>query len=149
MRLVVQRVSSAAVSVGGSKELVGEIGKGFFVLAGVGKKDTKQVVDVLVKKLVKLRIMADRDGKMNLSLGDVGGKILVVSQFTLFADISRGNRPSFFEAADPKKASGLYEYFVERLREEGVEVKTGNFGDYMRIEASLDGPVTLLLEDHN
>jgi len=149
MRLVVQRVSSAAVSVSGSNKLVGEIGKGFFVLAGVGKKDTREDVDVLVKKLAKLRIMADRDGKMNLSLSDVGGKVLVVSQFTLFADTSKGNRPSFFGAADPKKAGGLYEYFVERLREEGIGVETGNFGDYMKIEASLDGPVTLLLEDHN
>jgi D-tyrosyl-tRNA(Tyr) deacylase len=146
MRLVIQRVSDASVRVDDGKKTLGKIDKGFFVLLGVGKGDNKKNADILAKKLVKLRIMADTENKMNLTVGDVGGKVLVVSQFTLYADTSKGNRPSFFEAADPKKANELYEYFVKRLKNEGVGVETGNFGDYMLINAELDGPVTLLLE---
>lgn len=144
MRLVVQRTKKAKVSVG--KETVGEIDNGLFVLVGVKNGDTKSSADILAEKLSKLRVMADKKGKMNLSVRDVGGKILAVSQFTLYANTDKGNRPSLIEAAEPKLASEVYEYFVTKLRNLGVEVETGKFGAYMEIEASLDGPVTIVLE---
>lgn len=145
MRLVVQRVEKASVSVG--DDIVGKIGKGYLVLLGVKKGDTKAQALSLAEKLSKLRVMADGDGKMNLSVKDVVGEVLVVSQFTLYGNTSKGNRPSFIEAAEPKHARELYENFVERLREIGVKVETGSFGDYMHIGAALDGPVTILVEE--
>lgn len=144
MRLVIQRVSAASVSVKG--EVVGEIGSGFFILLGVSKKDSKKDVQALIEKLVKLRIMADRDGKMNLSIMDTASEVLVVSQFTLYADTTKGNRPSFIKAAEPITAERLYSHFLEKLKEKKIKVKTGSFGDYMQIDAKLDGPVTIILD---
>lgn len=145
MRLVIQRVTATKVSVDG--KTVGEIGKGLFVLLGVGQGDTEAQADRLAAKLVKLRIMADENKKMNLSVLDAKAEIIVVSQFTLYADTKKGNRPSFIKAADPDEASKLYEYFVRKLKELGAKVSTGSFGDYMDIEANLDGPVTIILEE--
>jgi D-tyrosyl-tRNA(Tyr) deacylase len=143
MRLVVQRVSRASVSVEGQE--VGKIGRGLFVLVGVKKGDTLKDAEILAEKLSKLRVMADNEGKMNLSVADTGSSVLVVSQFTLYADTTRGNRPSFITAADPKLAEKIYKHFVNKLKEKGSKVETGIFGAYMEIKTSLDGPVTILL----
>ncbi len=144
MKLVIQRVTKASVSV--EEKTVGEIGKGLFVLVGIKKDDSENDVDRLVEKLLKLRIMADENGKMNLTVNDVGGEYLIVSQFTLFANTTGGNRPSFIDAAEPKDAKKHYEYFIDKLRVGGAKVKTGSFGDYMDIRCQLDGPVTIILE---
>jgi D-tyrosyl-tRNA(Tyr) deacylase len=144
MRLVVQRVSHASVSVGG--KVVGRIGRGLFVLVGIKKGDTHKDAEALAEKLSKLRIMADAEGKMNLSAKDTNSEVLIVSQFTLYADTTGGNRPSFVNAALPEEAKGVYGHFVSELKGKGIKVETGRFGEYMRIEASLDGPVTILLE---
>lgn len=149
MRLVVQRVNKASVSA--KNKVVGKIDKGLFVLVGVKEGDIEKDADVLAEKLAKLRIMADEKGKMNLSVNDlpaqagVGAKILAVSQFTLYADTSKGNRPSFIKAAEPKLAKEIYEQFVGKLKELGIKVETGSFGEYMEIDAKLDGPVTILI----
>jgi len=144
MRLVVQRVIQASVKV--EKKVVGQIGKGLFVLVGIKKGDSLKEAELAASKLSKLRVMADNLGKMNLSIKDVGGGILVVSQFTLYADTSGGNRPSFIGAALPDEARKVYEHFVAKLKEQGLEVETGSFGDYMQIESVLDGPVTIIIE---
>ena len=144
MRVVVQRVRRASVEV--KQEMVGKIEKGLFVLLGVEEADSQEDAEVLANKLSKLRIMADGKGKMNLSVGDVEGQILVVSQFTLHADTSAGNRPSFIKAANPKKAEKLYMYFIEYLKNLGVGVQTGKFGAYMNISVNLDGPVTIIID---
>jgi D-tyrosyl-tRNA(Tyr) deacylase len=144
MKLVVQRVSRASVFVGDKS--VGKIGKGLFVLVGVRRGDNKEDVKNLAEKLSKLRIMADGLDKMNLSVKDVSGKMLVVSQFTLYSNTLKGNRPSFIEAAEPAKAVELYDYFVKKLTEREVEVETGVFGANMIIETDLDGPVTIIME---
>ncbi len=144
MRLVIQRVNNASVSTGG--KVVGKIGKGLFVLVGVGEEDNEKKAEELAEKLSKLRVMADKNRKMNLSVNDAGGKILAVSQFTLYGNTKKGNRPSFVKAAEPKKAKRIYNHFVEKLREKGIEVETGSFGDYMEIDVKLDGPVTILME---
>ena len=144
MRLVVQRVAKASVKVG-TRE-VGKIDKGLLVLVGVGKEDTKKEAEFLAEKLNKLRVMADKEGKMNLSVSDAGGSFLLVSQFTLYADTSGGNRPSFIRAAEPDLAREVYEHFVAKIKEKGVKVETGSFGDYMDIAIELDGPVTIILE---
>jgi D-tyrosyl-tRNA(Tyr) deacylase len=141
MRAFVQRVTRA------SSEPGGKIGQGLFILFGVGQEDNQGKADRLAKKIAKLRVMADEKGKMNLSLKDTDTSCLVVSQFTLYADTTKGNRPSFIKAAQPKRARKLYEYFVEKLKQEGIKVETGNFGDYMKISTTLDGPVTILLEE--
>lgn len=146
MRLVIQRVKKASVGVIKTDKIAGEIDNGLFVLVGVKKGDTRKDAEILAQKLAKLRIMADADEKMNLSLKDVDGKALVVSQFTLIADTSGGNRPSFINAAEPKEAKDIYEYFLAKVKELGIEVETGSFGDFMKIEAILDGPVTIILE---
>ena len=127
MKLVVQRVKNANVKVEG--KTVGEIEQGFLVLLGVTHTDTKETADYLVKKLCNLRIFEDENEKMNLSLKDVGGKLLIVSQFTLYADCTGGNRPSFVNAAKPDMANELYEYFCEKCKENGIEVQKGIFGD--------------------
>lgn len=145
MRIVVQRVKTASVEAEG--EVVGEINRGLFVLLGIKKGDTKKQVDFLVEKLVKLRIMADENGKMNLSVKDANSSILVVSQFTLYAKTKDGNRPSFLDAENPERAKKLYKYFVEKLREKEIDVETGSFGNYMTIKTKLDGPVTIVLEN--
>jgi D-aminoacyl-tRNA deacylase len=144
MRLVVQRVKSAKVTKIDTGEVVGKIGLGMLVLFGVGKGDSEKDADTLSEKLIKLRIMSDENDKMNLSVGDIGGEILVVSQFTLYADTSSGNRPSFIAAGEPDRARELYLYFIEKLKEKGAKVETGSFGEYMEIDAKLDGPVTIL-----
>lgn len=148
MRLVVQRVEKAKVlrraQDYNSWDKVGEVDKGLFVLVGFKKGDTEKETEILAEKLSKLRVMSDSNDKMNLSVADAGAKMLVVSQLTLYADTSGGNRPSFINAEEPEKAKKLYEHFVVKLRERGIEVETGSFGDYMQIEAILDGPVTIL-----
>lgn len=144
MRLVVQRVKQANVCV--KEEMVGNIEKGFLVLLGVGPEDTKKTVDYLVQKLIKLRVFEDENGKMNLSLKDINGKLLIVSQFTLYADCSQGNRPSFIGAAKPDQANNLYEYFIEACKNENIIVEHGIFGADMQVSLVNDGPVTILLE---
>lgn len=143
MRAVIQRVTSANVSVGGSE--VGRIGKGFLVLLGIHASDDKTDADYIVKKISGLRVFEDEAGKMNLALRDVGGELLVVSQFTLYGDARHGNRPSFIEAALPETAVPLYEYVVGSLRQ-SFEVKTGEFGADMQVALVNDGPVTIMLD---
>lgn len=142
MRLVVQRVSSASVTVKETKKTVGKIGKGIFVLVGIKKGDIEKDAEVLAEKLSKLRVMADENGKMNLEVKE----FLIVSQFTLYADTKGGNRPSFIKVALPDEAKKIYEYLINELREKNLKVETGSFGDYMEIDAHLDGPVTIILE---
>ena len=145
MKIVVQRVKNASVQVEG--KTVGEIEKGFLVLLGVTHSDTKKEADYLAKKLCKLRVFTDENDKMNLSLKDVGGKLLIVSQFTLYADCSGGNRPSFIEAARPEQAEELYEYFCKECKEKyGIEVEKGIFGEDMKVNLLNDGPVTIIIE---
>lgn len=144
MRLVIQRVTDAEVKVG--SDLVGKIDKGMFVLVGVCEGDNEKDAIFLAEKLVKLRVMADVEGKMNLNLIDAGGSALIISQFTLYADTSGGNRPSFIKAGDPKNAERLYKLFINKVRESDVPVEAGKFGSYMTIETELDGPVTILIE---
>ena len=146
MRVVLQRVSRAEVRVGG--RVTGAIGAGFVVLAGFAPTDTDETLAWMAEKIVGLRVFADADGKMNRSLADVGGGLLVVSQFTLYGDARKGRRPSFTDAAPPEAAVPLYERFVALLRERagGLPVATGEFGAMMEVELVNDGPVTLLLE---
>lgn len=144
MRAVVQRVSEASVTVEG--EIVGEIGRGLLVLVGVGPEDSPTEADALAAKLVGLRIFADDDGLMNLSVADVDGGILVVSQFTLYGDARKGRRPSFVGAAPPELAEPLVERLGQAIRDAGVDVSTGRFGEMMEVRLLNDGPVTLLLE---
>ncbi|MGC8821067.1 MAG: D-aminoacyl-tRNA deacylase [Fervidobacterium sp.] len=144
MRAVVQRVSKASVSVDG--QIVGKIGNGLVVLIGVGKDDTVDDAKYLAEKIVNLRIFDDNDGKMNLSLLDVKGEMLIVSQFTLYGDCRKGRRPSYSESAAPKIAKVLYEKFIELVKEYGLHVESGIFAAHMLVEISNDGPVTLLLD---
>lgn len=144
MRLVVQRVKNAEVKVDG--KTVGSIDKGFLVLLGITHTDTKETADYLVKKLCKLRIFEDDNEKMNLGLKDVNGSLLIVSQFTLYADCSEGNRPSFINAAKPDMANELYEYFCEKCKEQDIKVEKGIFGADMKVSLLNDGPVTIILE---
>jgi len=144
MRAVVQRVRRAKVTVNG--EITGEIGLGLLVLLAVGAGDTRAEADYLAEKTIGLRIFEDAGGKMNLSVGEVGGAVLVVSQFTLYGDVRRGKRPSFDSAAAPDVARDLYEYFVERVRGAGLRCETGRFQETMRVELVNDGPVTILLD---
>ncbi len=144
MRAVVQRVSRTSVKVG--DEITGEIGKGLLVLLGVAREDTAADADYLAEKIAGLRIFEDDAGKMNLSVRDVGGAILAVSQFTLFGDVRRGKRPSFDAAAPPERARELYEYFVERVRALGLRCETGRFQQMMQVELINTGPVTILVD---
>ena len=144
MRAVVQRVSRAKVTV--SNWTAGEIGLGLLILLGVGQSDTEADATYLAEKVAGLRIFEDGDGKMNLSVLDVGGSVLAVSQFTLFGDVRRGKRPSFDAAAPPDPARRLYEFFVERVRAAGVRCETGRFQETMQVELVNDGPVTILLD---
>lgn len=143
MRAVVQRVLSAELKVEG--KLISKIGKGLVVFFGVKSGDVPADADKIVKKISALRIFEDENGKMNLSVGDVGGEVLFVSQFTLYGDASHGNRPSFTEAARPETAKPIYDYAAEKLRSLGVPVSTGIFGADMKILQENDGPVTILL----
>jgi D-aminoacyl-tRNA deacylase len=144
MRAGVQRVSSARVTVNG--EVIGEIGLGLLVLLGVGAGDTRAEADYVVDKTIGLRIFEDAGGKMNLSVAEVGGALLVVSQFTLYGDARRGKRPSFDAAAPPQLARELYEYFVEKVRAAGLRCETGRFQETMQVELVNEGPVTILLD---
>ncbi|MBA2634534.1 MAG: D-tyrosyl-tRNA(Tyr) deacylase [Chloroflexi bacterium] len=144
MRLVVQRVTRASVRAGG--DLLGEIGTGAMVLAGIGVDDTPEVVDRMADKLIGLRYFEDEGGRTNLAIADVGGSVMVVSQFTLYADVRRGRRPGFTRAALPEFAEPLVGRLVDRLREAGLRVETGRFGAEMGVELVNDGPFTLVLD---
>ena len=146
MRAVVQRVSSSKVTVDGN--VTGEIKKGLLVLLGVTHEDTSKDVDYIIDKVLNLRIFEDEDEKMNLSLKDVEGELLVVSQFTLYGDCRKGRRPSFSTAARPELATKLYEEFIEKSRKEGIVTQTGQFGAHMMVDLTNDGPVTILLESN-
>lgn len=144
MKLVVQRVKKAEVKVDGN--IIGKIDKGFLVLIGIKVGDTKEQANYLVKKLCNLRVFSDENDKMNLSIKDVKGKLLIVSQFTLYGDCSQGNRPSFIEAARPEEANPLYEYFCNQCELNNIEVQKGIFGADMKVELINDGPVTIIIE---
>ena len=144
MKIVIQRVANAQVEV--DKKVVGQIGKGFLVLVGVTHEDTKENADYLVKKLCKLRVFTDENDKMNLSLKDVNGELLIVSQFTLYANCKDGNRPSFVEAAKPEQANELYEYFCSECEKNDIKVEKGIFGADMKVSLLNDGPVTIIIE---
>lgn len=144
MKVVLQRVAHASVKVNGT--VIGEIGNGFLILLGVAESDDEAAADKMADKICKLRIFQDENGKTNLSLADVGGELLVVSQFTLYADCHKGNRPSFIKAGAPDKADRLYRYFVERCRQHVPKVEHGSFGAEMKVELVNDGPFTLMLE---
>lgn len=142
MRMVIQRVNYATVTVDGQQ--IGRIGRGLLVFLGVADTDNKEMVDKYVKKLAGLRIFEDAEGKTNLSIADVGGEVLVVSQFTLYADCKKGNRPSFTKAGSPEFANELYEYFKEKCAETFGKVESGSFGADMKVDLENDGPFTVL-----
>ena len=144
MRFVIQRVTDASVTIDG--EISGKIGKGYLVLIGVADTDTKEITDKMIRKMIGLRIFEDEQGKTNLSLADVDGGLLLVSQFTLYANCKRGNRPSFIEAGKPDMANEMYEYIIEKCRESVDEVQTGEFGADMKVQLLNDGPLTILLD---
>lgn len=144
MRAVIQRVNHGRVTV--TKKVIADIGKGLVILLGVGPEDNESNADALAKKIAQLRIMEDEQGKMNLSILDTQRAAIVVSQFTLFADTRKGNRPSFINAAPPELASPLVDYFVEQLRSLGVPTQTGEFGAHMQVELENDGPVTIWMD---
>lgn len=147
MRFVIQRVSRASVTV--NNETIGKINKGFLVLIGISNVDTKEIADKMVDKMIKLRIFEDNDGKTNLSLNDVNGKLLLISQFTLYADCKKGNRPSFINAGAPDMANELYEYIIDKSKTyEGIEVEKGSFGADMKVELLNDGPFTVVLDSN-
>ena len=144
MRFVIQRVNEASVSIEGNT--VGQIEKGFLVLIGVSNDDTKEIADKMIKKLIGMRIFEDENGKMNLSIEQIGGQVLSISQFTLYANCKKGRRPSFDQAARPEIASPLYDAFNDALRKTGLVVKPGIFGAEMKVRLLNDGPVTLILD---
>ena len=144
MRLVIQRVSEAKVEV--DNKVVGKIGRGFLVLLGVGQEDNEEKANFLVEKLCNLRVFRDENEKMNLSIKDIDGELLIISQFTLYADCKKGNRPSFVNAAEPKFANNLYEYFINKCKEKVKNVEKGIFGADMKVSLINEGPVTILLE---
>lgn len=144
MKFIVQRVNKSQVEV--EEKIVGKIDKGFMVLIGITHNDTKEIADFLVRKLINLRVFEDENGKMNLSLKDVQGSLLLISQFTLYADCTSGNRPSFTNAAKPEFANELYEYIIEECKKQIPNVQTGIFGADMQVSLINDGPVTIILE---
>lgn len=146
MKAVIQRVSSAHVSI--DQQIVGSISKGYLVLLGVAKEDTEKDIQKIVNKMIGLRIFADEQGKTNLSLKDVGGELLIVSQFTLLADCKKGRRPSFIKAGDPEHANRLYEQFIEACKKEIEIVEHGEFGADMKISLINDGPFTIILDSN-
>lgn len=145
MKLVIQRVSQASVAVDGN--VIGQIGRGYMVLIGVGTDDTKETADKYIRKMLGLRIFEDENGKTNLSLKDVNGSLLLISQFTLYANCRKGNRPSFIEAGDPAMAEALYEYMIEECHKEVSVVETGSFGADMKVSLVNDGPFTIVLDE--
>lgn len=147
MRAVIQRTTGASVKV--DNEVSGQIGKGLVVLLGIEEADTEEDADYLVRKIGNMRIFEDENEKMNLSLSDVKGSVLSISQFTLHADTKKGNRPSFTKAAKPGKADELYKYFNKKLTDQNVPVETGSFGAHMAVELLNDGPVTILIDSKN
>ncbi len=144
MKFVIQRVLEASVKVNGN--VIGKIDKGFLVLIGVGQNDTPEIADKLVKKLVGLRIFEDADGKTNLALSDVGGELLLISQFTLYANCKKGFRPSFTDSGSPDMANQLYEYIIQKCKESVPNVQTGEFGADMKVSLVNDGPFTIILD---
>ena len=144
MRFVIQRVKHASVEVEG--EVIGKIGQGFLVLIGVSEEDTEAIADKMIKKLIGMRIFEDAEGKTNLSLESVAGELLLVSQFTLYADCQKGNRPSFIKAGKPDLANSLYEYIITECKKQVPVVETGSFGADMKVELLNDGPFTILLD---
>ena len=144
MRFVIQVVSEASVTI--DSRIKGSIGKGYMVLVGIGQNDNEQIADRMVSKLISLRIFPDENGKTNLSLEDVGGELLVVSQFTLYADCRKGNRPSFTNAGNPDEANRLYEYVVNKCKERITKVDTGEFGADMKVSLVNEGPFTIILD---
>ena len=147
MRFVIQRVKESEVRVDG--EVLGSIGKGFMVLIGVSNSDTKEIADKMVKKMLGLRIFEDEQGKTNLSLDTVGGSLLLISQFTLYANCKKGNRPSFIEAGAPGMAEEMYEYIIEKCKEQVETVERGQFGADMKVSLINDGPFTIILDSDN
>ena len=144
MKFLIQRVTEAAVDIAG--ETVGKIGKGYLVLIGVGEGDTREMADRFIRKMLSLRIFADENGKTNLSIKDVGGALLLVSQFTLYADCHKGNRPTFNGAGNPTLANELYEYIIAECKKEIPVVETGRFGTDMQVSLVNDGPFTIMLD---
>ena len=144
MKFVIQRVKHASVTV--DNEIIGKIGRGYMVLIGVCDNDDEAVADKMVDKMIKLRINEDAEGKTNLSLADVGGELLLVSQFTLYANCKKGNRPSFVDAGSPEHANALYEYIIARCKEQVPVVEKGSFGAYMQVDLLNDGPFTIVLD---
>lgn len=147
MKFVIQRVTKASVTV--DSNVIGKIDKGFLVLIGICEDDTKDIADKMVDKMIKLRIFDDAEGKTNLSLNDVGGSLLLVSQFTLYADCKKGNRPSFLKAGNPEFANQMYEYIIEKAKTyENIKVERGEFGADMKVELLNDGPFTIILDSN-
>ncbi len=144
MKFVVQRVKHASVTV--DNKVIGKIGQGFLVFIGISTEDTKEIADKLIKKLIGLRIFSDEQDKINLSLENVGGELLLVSQFTLYADCKKGNRPSFVNAGAPDMANQLYEYIISECKKKDIVVQTGSFGADMKVELLNDGPFTIILD---
>ena len=144
MRFVIQRVTESEVRV--DNEVIGKIGKGFMVLVGVSDSDTKEIADKMIRKMLALRIFEDEQGKTNLSLDTVGGELLLISQFTLYANCKKGNRPSFIEAGAPDMAEAMYEYIIEKCKEQVEVVGRGRFGADMKVSLVNDGPFTLILD---
>ena len=144
MKFVIQRVTESSIKV--DDKIIGQIGKGFMVLIGVGQEDTKEIADKLIKKMIGLRIFEDENGKTNLSLADVNGELLLISQFTLYANCKRGNRPSFIESGDPTLAKELYEYIISKCQENVPVVEKGSFGADMKVSLINDGPFTIILD---
>lgn len=144
MKFVIQRTTSASVAVDG--EIIGQINKGFCVFIGISETDTREIADRLVNKMLGLRIFEDENGKTNLSPEAVGGELLLISQFTLYADCKKGYRPSFSKAGSPDMANELYEYIIDRCRESGLKTETGRFGADMKVSINNDGPFTIILD---
>ncbi len=147
MKFVIQRVTSASVEV--EEKIVGKIGKGFLVLIGIGKEDNEEIADKMIKKLIGMRIFEDENGKTNLSLNDVSGELLLISQFTLYADCKKGNRPSFINAGSPDEANRLYEYIISECKKEISVVEKGVFGADMKVSLLNDGPFTIILDSRD
>lgn len=147
MKFVIQRTAEASVSV--DTQIIGAIQKGYLVLIGIAEEDSKAIADKMVRKMIGLRIFEDENGKTNLSLADVGGSLLLISQFTLYANCKRGNRPSFTEAGSPDKANALYEYIIEKCKESVPNVQKGSFGAEMKVSLVNDGPFTIVLDSED